>query len=188
MVGPTLETDRLILRPPTSDDLAPWAALLADPVAAQFIGGLQSPAGAWRNLALMSGAWIVSGFGNFSVLEKSSGRWVGRAGPWRPEGWPGPEIGWAFDRSVWKRGYATEAAAKCIDWAFEELGWTEVVHFIDPANTASIALAQRLGSHRLGTSQLPPPNESAVEVYGQSRSAWRARNERSSLSLRLRST
>jgi RimJ/RimL family protein N-acetyltransferase len=81
----------------------------------------------------------------------------------------------AFDRSVWKRGYATEAAAKCIDWAFEEIGWTEVMHFIDPANTASIALAQRLGSHRLGTSQLPPPNECTAEVYGQSRSAWRAR-------------
>ena len=110
MLGPTLETSRLLLRPPAFDDFEPWAALLADPEAARFIGGAQGRAAAWRNLALMTGAWALQGFSNFSVIEKASGRWIGRAGPWHPEGWPGPEVGWAFDRSAWGRGYATEAA------------------------------------------------------------------------------
>jgi RimJ/RimL family protein N-acetyltransferase len=54
-LGPTLETDRLILRPPMAEDLAPWAAMLADSQAARFIGGPQALHGAWRNLAMMTG-------------------------------------------------------------------------------------------------------------------------------------
>jgi len=175
LLGPTLETDRLLLRPPCIEDFEAWAALLGDPVAARFIGGVQSRAAAWRNLALMTGAWSLQGFSNFSVLEKSTGRWVGRAGPWHPEGWPGAEIGWAFDRSVWRRGYATEAATRSLEWAFEALGWTDAIHAIDPANEASIAVARRLGAERRGVGRLPAPYDTAVEIYGQSRAAWRAR-------------
>jgi RimJ/RimL family protein N-acetyltransferase len=175
-LGPTLETDRLVLRPPCAGDFGPWAALLPDPVAARHIGGPQPPAGAWRNLAMMTGAWVISGYGNFSVIEKTTGRWIGRAGPWQPEGWPGPEIGWAFDRSAWGRGYATEAARRCLDFAFEELGWDRVVHPIDPTNAASIAVARRIGSTLLGPTRLPPPHqEVAADLYGQTRAEWRAR-------------
>jgi RimJ/RimL family protein N-acetyltransferase len=77
----TIETARLLLRPPMADDLAPWGAMLADPEASRFIGGVQSENGAWRNLALMAGSWTVNGYSNFSVIEKASGRWIGRAGP-----------------------------------------------------------------------------------------------------------
>ncbi len=80
------------------------------------------------------------------------------------------EGGWAFERSVWGRGLATEAAARCIRWAFEDLGWQEVVHVIDPANTASIALAHKLGSTRWCRAQLPAPfNGAKVDLYGQRR-------------------
>jgi RimJ/RimL family protein N-acetyltransferase len=176
MLGPTLETDRLTLRPPCAEDFDAWAALLADPVAARFIGRAQPPSGAWRNLATTTGAWVINGFGNFSVIEKATGRWIGRAGPWQPHGWPGPEIGWAFDRAVWGKGYATEAARRCLDFAFEVLGWDRVVHPIDPANIASIAVAQRIGSALLGPTRLPWPHEDAVvDLYGQSRAAWKAR-------------
>ncbi len=177
MPGPTLETERLILRPPCAEDFAPWAAFMADPEAARFLGGPQPPAGAWRSLAMMAGSWVISGFGNFSVLEKASGRWIGRAGPWYPEGWPGPEIGWAFDRSAWGNGYATEAARRCLAFAFDVLGWDRVVHPIDPANAASIAVARRLGSTLLGPTQLVLPHVVVTaDLYGQSRAEWEARN------------
>lgn len=181
MLGPTLETDRLILRPPCAEDFGPWAALLADPVAARFIGGMQAPGGAWRSLAMMTGSWVISGFGNFSVIEKATGRWIGRAGPWYPYGWPGPEIGWGFVRSAWGQGYATETALRCLDFAFESLGWDRVVHPIDPANAASIAVAKRIGSGLLGPARLPPPHTAAiVDLYGQSRAEWAARKTTSS--------
>ena len=79
------------------------------------------------------------------LVDKASGRWLGRAGPWQPEGWPGTEVGWSFLRSAWGKGYAREAAIAAIDWSFDHLGWTEVIHSIAPANTASQALAARLG-------------------------------------------
>lgn len=181
MLGPTLETDRLLLRPPSAEDFEPWAALLADPEAARFIGGVQPPAGAWRSLATMAGSWVISGFGNFSVIEKTSGRWIGRAGPWYPDGWPGPEIGWSFDRSAWGHGYATEAARRCVDFAFEVLGWDRVVHPIDAANAASIAVARRIGSTLLGPTRLKMARgEVVADLYGQSRADWAARDTVSS--------
>jgi len=112
----------------------------------------------------------------FSVIEKASGRWVGRLGPWKPEGWPGPEIGWAIARDCWGRGYAPEGAAAATDWAFDNLGWTSVIHSIAPGNAASQAVARKLGSRNLGPGRLPPPfQDSPIDIWGQSREDWRAR-------------
>ena len=176
MLGPTLETERLLLRPPCPEDFDAWAGLMADADASRFIGGPLARPGTWRNICIVTGAWIVRGFSMFSIIEKATGRWIGRGGPWEPEGWPGKEVGWALDRSAWGQGYATEAAIRCMDWAFDELGWTEVVHCIAPENAASIRVALRLGSRRLGPTRLPVPFENVtVDLYGQDRAAWRGR-------------
>jgi RimJ/RimL family protein N-acetyltransferase len=177
IIGPTLETDRLILRPPVAQDLDGFAELVADEEAARFIGGVQSRAMAWRNLCVMAGSWATQGFAMFSVIEKGSGLWVGRIGPWRPEGWPGTEVGWGLLRSAWGRGYAVEAAAVAIDWAFDTLGWTEVIHCIDPENLNSAGVAKRLGSTNRGPGRLPPPlDEVAIDLWGQTREQWRGRS------------
>jgi RimJ/RimL family protein N-acetyltransferase len=97
-------------------------------------------------------------------------------GPWQPEGWPGTEVGWGLSRDAWGKGYATEGAVACIDWAFEAFGWDEVIHTIDPANVASQAVARRLGSTILRPGTMPPPYEAmVVDVWGQSREQWMAR-------------
>src|SRR3546814_3902039 len=93
-----------------------------------------------------AGAWTIQGFSMFSVIEKSSGQWIGRLGPWHPEGWPGTEVGWGLARSAWGKGYALEGCIAAIDWTFDQLGWDEMIHSIHPDNHASQALAQRLGS------------------------------------------
>jgi RimJ/RimL family protein N-acetyltransferase len=173
-LGPVLETPRLILRPPTAEDFEPWAAFMADD-STRFIGGPQHPAVAWRGMGTMIGAWTIEGFSMFSVIEKTTGRWLGRLGPWRPHGWPGTEVGWGLIPEAQGKGYAVEGATAAIDWAFDVLDWTEVIHCIDAENHPSIALAERLGSRRLRSAVLPPPLEWPVDVYGQSREAWRAR-------------
>jgi len=174
--GPTLETERLILRPPREEDLDGWAAFMGDEASARFVGGVQPREAAWRSMAAMAGSWGLRGFGMFSVIEKASGSWVGRLGPWMPEGWPGTEVGWGLARAAWGRGYAAEGAAAAIDWAFDALGWDEVIHCIDPANAPSIALAERLGSANRGPGKLPPPFETApVDIWGQPREQWRTR-------------
>ncbi|HJU25183.1 MAG TPA: GNAT family N-acetyltransferase [Rhodanobacteraceae bacterium] len=174
--GPVLETARLVLRVPRAEDFERYAELYADEQAPRYIGGQLSRAAAWRKFLQMPGAWMVQGFAMFSVLDKASGRWLGQLGPWRPEGWPGNEVGWSFHPDSWGRGYATEAARAAIDWAFETLGWTEVIHCIDPANVPSQKLAQRLGSRNLGPGRLPPPYEdAATEIWGQTRAEWFSR-------------
>jgi len=176
MLDLELETQRLILRPPVREDFDGYAALVADEEAARFIGGHLPRAAAWRKFLQMPGAWMIQGFGMFSVLEKASGEWIGQMGPWHLEGWPGTEVGWAFRRSAWGRGYATEAATVAMDWAVDHLGWTDVIHSINPDNLASHALAQRLGSHNRGPGRLPAPFEDvAIDIWGQTREQWRAR-------------
>ena len=88
----------------------------------------------------------MNGFSMFSILERSTGRWVGRGGPFMSEGWPGTEVGWGVAADAQRKGYAKEAATAAIDWAFSSLGWSEVIHCISPDNAASIATARSLGS------------------------------------------
>lgn len=168
-----IETPRLLLRPPRIEDFDGYAELLGDEEAARHIGGHMVRAAAWRKFLQQPGAWAVQGFGMFSVLDKATGEWFGQCGPWRPEGWPGNEVGWSFRRAIWGKGYATEAAVAAMDWAFANLGWQDVIHCIAKENIASQRLAQRLGSRVLGQVQIPPPYEDhVVDAWGQSRVQW----------------
>lgn len=176
MLGPTLETPRLILRPPTAADFDAYADFMSDEQVTRHLGGTAPRAMAWRSFAAMVGAWSLNGFSMFSIIEKESGRWVGRGGPWHPEGWPGREVGWGIASSAQRRGYAKEAATRALDWVFDELGWTEVLHCIAPDNVASIATALSLGSHvRTRNVRAPAPIDAVWDLYGQTRDTWRAR-------------
>ena len=171
-----LETSRLILRPPRLEDLDAWAAMMADPEAARFIGGTMPRTLTWRSIMTAIGSWHANGYAMFSVIEKSTGRWIGRVGPWMPEGWPGTEIGWAIVRDRWGRGYAGEGAIAATNWAFETLGWSNIIHSIAPENRASQRVAQKLGSRNLGPGKMPPPYEhDRVDLWGQTREEWRRR-------------
>jgi RimJ/RimL family protein N-acetyltransferase len=176
MLGPTLETSRLILRPPTAEDFEPFAAFMADPAAAKHLGGVQPRSVAWRNFAMIIGAWTLRGFSMFSFIEKQTGSWIGRGGAWMPEGWPSTEVGWGIVPAAQRRGFAKEGAAAVLDWAFDGLGWSGVVHCIEPANAPSIATALSLGSSLLERGVLAPaPLETRWDLYGQTREHWRAR-------------
>jgi RimJ/RimL family protein N-acetyltransferase len=172
----TLETGRLILRPPRQQDLDGWARFHGDAPSMTYLGGALSRADAWRAMASVAGSWSLLGFGPFCVIEKATGDWVGRAGPWFPEGWPDREVGWMFLSSARGKGYATEAAAACLDFAFDTLRWERVIHVIDPRNTASQRVAERLGSRLMGPVTLPGAREAwPSEAWGQTADQWRTR-------------
>jgi RimJ/RimL family protein N-acetyltransferase len=171
----TIITDRLILRLPRAEDLDGWAAFYADDGHTRFVGGAQTRSEAWRSLCSMAGAWQLFGFGMFSMIERATGRWIGRTGPWQPEGWPGAEIGWGVAKDCEGKGFVTEAASASMDYVIDVLGWAEIIHVIDPDNAPSIAVAKRLGSINLGPTQLPPPFQNArVDAWGQSADAWKS--------------
>lgn len=175
MTSVTLETPRLRLRPPVREDFEGWVAMAADPVTMATLGGIQPRSVAWRAFVQMAGSWSLYGFGMFSVIQRSTGRWIGRVGPWRPDGWPGNEVGWGLVSDVHGQGYAMEAASAAIDWAVDELRWTEFIHCIDASNERSVALALRLGSTLLRQADLPAPHAHPVDIYGQSAADWRRR-------------
>ena len=176
MTGPVLETERLTLRPIVLEDFPRWAEMMGDAEAAKFLGGAQPMAVAWRGFMTMAGAWSLTGVSMFSVIERETGLWLGRIGPWMPHGWPGTEVGWSLHPDAQGKGYGVEAATATIDHAFDVLGWTDVIHCIDPDNTPSQRLAERIGSRNLGATRLPPPfHELAIDRWGQSRDEWRAR-------------
>ena len=173
--GVVIETGRLLLRPAQFVDLDRWAEMMADVDACRYVGGTQSKPIVWRSLMSQAGAWSLTGVAILSVLEKSTGRWVGRVGPWQPFGWPGTEIGWSLHPDAWGKGYAIEAARAAMEYAFTTLGWTDVIHCIHPENVRSQKLAQRLGSVNHGVGRLPAPYEnSPVEIWGQTRQEWSA--------------
>lgn len=168
-----IETERLVLRLPQAGDFERFAELIGDEDAARWIGGHMPRAAAWRKFLQQPGAWMIQGFGMFSIIDRDSGQWLGQGGPWKPDGWPGNEIGYMLHRDAWGRGYATEALTAAIDWALDELGWDDFVHCIAPENTASKKVAARLGSTFLDMATLPPPyQDSPCEVWGQTRAQW----------------
>jgi RimJ/RimL family protein N-acetyltransferase len=143
---PTLETERLLLRPLVEDDLDDYAAMAADPEVVEFLGSEpMDRAEAWRHIALLLGHGELRGWTYNAVVEKSTGRFLGRCGLWQPEGWPGLEIAWALARSAWGHGYASEAAVAWRDWAFAHVDADELVSVVHRDNVRSARLAERIG-------------------------------------------
>jgi RimJ/RimL family protein N-acetyltransferase len=172
----TLQTERLTLRMLRASDFDAYAEMCADPEVQRYVGDGKPMARpmAWRNLATMVGHWSLRGYGLWAAEERSSGVLVGRIGFWNPEGWPGFELGWILRRSCWGRGYATEGARAALQYAFTQLGQPQVISLIQPANAASIRVAQRLGERLLETIELM--GKPAL-VYRITREEWEASNQ-----------
>ncbi len=167
----TIETERLILRPVDPvGDFDGWAKSMADANTVRYLGTPpMSREQAWRSMAVVIGHWAIRGYGFFSIELKSTGEWVGRAGPWFPEGWPAPEIGWTLSPDHLRKGYAIEAARACLTYAFETLGWKQVIHVILEGNERSIRVAEKLGSKFMYSQQgMKGITEDKVLIYGQS--------------------
>ena len=159
-----LLTDRLELRRWREEDLDPYAEIAADPDVTRYLGGPVDRATAWRQIAVFIGHRELRGWTNSAVLERSSGRLIGRGGLWQPEGWPGLEVGWVLRRSSWGRGYATELGRAVRDHAFTELHAPHLISVIHRNNTMSIRVAEKIGARFERTYDL---DGTPCVIYGQ---------------------
>lgn len=152
LVGiPVIETTNLRLRGPKTADFEVMAAFLASPRSA-YVGGPISRVLAWRSFGHLTGHWLHRGYSMFILADKSTDAALGMAGPWFPEGWPEPEIGWSiWEASAEGRGLAHEAALAARAHAYTALGWKTAISLIADDNQRSQALAQRMGCTRDGS-------------------------------------
>ena len=148
-----LTTTRLRLDPITEQHFDDMMALNGQEVVMRYISG--SPQTAEDNraaIARIRARWEQFGFGWWAIYENDSGRFIGMAclqhlagDATKPH-----ELGWRLDPSAWGKGYATEAAQRIAQHAFEVVGVPFVVAVAHPDNAASQAVMRRLGMRYLG--------------------------------------
>ena len=172
-----LQTERLILRELTEGDLPDLAAQLQDPLGMTAYEHAFTGQEVQEWLDRNRRRYVRDGFGLWAVVERDSGRFAGQAGiTWQEaEGRRLPEVGYLLRREFWHRGYATEAAAACRDYALGQLGFERVYSVIKADNFPSIAVARRLGMRCLGEfTAIYFSGPRRHLLYGISREEWRA--------------
>jgi [ribosomal protein S5]-alanine N-acetyltransferase len=142
-----LETPRLLLREFTPADADALEGILGDPVAMQYYPApfprREVEDFIRRNLA----RYRDCGFGLWAMLLKDSRELIGDCGCYVREvrGNFDFEMGWHVRRDLWGRGYATEAARRCIDYAFSGLGAERIIALVRPENKSSCRVAEKSG-------------------------------------------
>ena len=138
-----IETERLVLRRLAMGDLDEFVVLHRDPEVVRFVGALDR-AQAKERLQASEREWGTRGHGLLAVLDRSSGRLLGRVGLRYWQQFQETEAGWLLRREAWGHGYATEAVRACVDWGFATLPIPNITAMIHPENTRSARVARRL--------------------------------------------
>lgn len=167
-----LETERLILRDMTEDDFDALYAILSD---AETMQHYPAPFGKERVRA-----WIernreryrTDGFGLWAVVLKETGEVIGDCGLTLQNihGKMLPEIGYHIRKDLWRKGYAGEAAAECMRFAFEALRMPTVYSYMKYTNAASYGVAVKNGMHFV--EEYADPVNTFTRVYAMDRETW----------------
>ena len=163
-----LETDRLLLRPLRREDVESIVALWSDPQVTRFLGG---PRDGERVRAILLEELTeppLGPLGQWPVVLKASGEFVGDCGliPKEIDGRDEVELVYVLSPGAWGRGYATEIGTALLRFAIEELAHERVVSLIDVENLASKRVAQKLGMHREAMVKRPDGVERELWVTG----------------------
>jgi len=146
-----LSTERLILRRWQGRDLAPWAAMNADPEVREHLGEPLTREQSDASVARFLAEFDERGYGWWAVEIRATGGFAGFAGLDRvDDGLPftGVEIGWRLARAAWGKGYATEAALAVLAFGFGTLGLAEILAVTTAGNLRSQAVMRRIGMTR----------------------------------------
>lgn len=142
-----LETERLVLRKLEQSDFREACKLLQDPEMMYAYEGAFSDQEVQVWLDKMFRRYENDGFALWAVVEKGSGELIGQCGITYQEyngGWV-PEVGYLFRKEFWHKGFATEAAIACKEYAFQVLDFDDVYSIIRDSNVASQNVARRNG-------------------------------------------
>lgn len=153
MPRPILETARLRLREIHDGDADFIVALLTDPDFLRYIGdrGVSDHASALRYIADGPRAsYARNGWGLWAVERREDGVVAGMCGLVSRDFLPGPDLGYAFLPAFRGQGYAAEAAAGVLDFAFGR-GLARVLAIVTPANAGSVRVLEKAGMRQDGS-------------------------------------
>lgn len=183
-VGATeLRRSRILLRPWRSSDLAPCAAMNADPEVMRYFPSVLKRSESDFLVQRIEEHFAAHDFGLWVLEIPGELPFAGFVGLLRvafeAHFTPAVEIGWRLVPAAWGKGYATEAAQAVLSHAFETLQMSEIVSFTAAANQRSQAVMRRLGMHTRVTDnfehpRLPTGHPLCVHVlYRLRREQWR---------------
>ena len=177
-----LATGRLLLRTWRESDLAPFAALNADPRVMEFFPKLLTREESDRRVDQIKDHLDRHGFGLWAVEVKGVADFIGFVGLNVPtfiaHFTPCVEIGWRLARAQWGKGYASEGARAALAFGFDRLGLAEIVSFTAVSNLRSRRVMERIGmQHRAAEDfdhpKLPEGHKLRRHVlYRITREAW----------------
>lgn len=151
-----LQTARLTLRRHRLEDYDDCCAMWGDPGVTRHIGGKPfTREEVWHRLLRYAGHWALMGFGYWAARETATGLFVGEMGlaDFKRELTPSlggaPEIGWALAPAFHGKGLATEAVRAVVAWGEAHFSGARTVCLIDPANAASLRVAEKCGYREL---------------------------------------
>lgn len=142
-----LETERCVVRETTVADVDDFFDIYSDPSITEYTEGLYPTKEEERRYAeeYIDKVYSFYEFGVWTVLEKASGKVIGRAGfSVRPE-YDLPELGFVIGIPWQGQGYAYEVCRAILDYGFEELEFEAVQTLVEPENKKSLRLCERLG-------------------------------------------
>ncbi len=139
-------TERLILRKLEKSDLKDIYEMRKDPLVMRYIREPQTDIdSSVKWIVMMTEQWDDQKLGFCGVVEKFTGNFVGWCGLWRLKETNEIEVGYAIASDYWGKGYATEAAARCLQYGFEELSLEKIVAVAFPENEASQNVMKKIG-------------------------------------------
>lgn len=144
---PTLETDRLILRPFSMEDVHPWFIMHQDPEITRYTGDggvISEKEMEQRIRENVLGDYEKHGFGRWAVIHKEDNKLIGFTGlKYIPE-LDVVDLGYRFSQEYWGKGIATEASKVALHFGFETLALKQIVGYILPANIGSENVLKKL--------------------------------------------
>ncbi|MGI8670695.1 MAG: GNAT family N-acetyltransferase [Aridibacter sp.] len=145
------ETERLFLRRLKDYDVDEIFKMRSDEEIMRYIREPQTKRKESQHwIEMISEKWNREKIGFCGVIEKSSKTFIGWCGLWRLTETDEIEVGYAIHKDFWGKGYATEAARRCLQYGFEELNLEKIVAVAYPENEASQNVMKRLGMNRIG--------------------------------------
>lgn len=149
---PEIRTARLLLRAWRREDRDAFAAINADPLVAESLGGPISRERSDATADRAETSLETNGLGFWAVEVPGVAPFVGMAGLCIPAFeapfMPAVEAGWRLGSAYWGRGYASEAGRASLEFAFDVLGLEEVVAFTAAGNVRSRRVMERIGMSR----------------------------------------